>query len=154
MMVLISLSSLLVGCGNKNEDQSLWGRAEGKEVDVNSKIPGRVVELLVKEGDRVEKGQVIARIDKRDISAQADQAKANISPLTAQNNQASTVTKLQDQTSQATVTTAQAQIDKAGADLALATNDYNRFSELFNSGAVSKQVFDAYSTKYQVAEAT
>ena len=35
MMVLISLSSLLVGCGNKNEDQSLWGRAEGKEVDVN-----------------------------------------------------------------------------------------------------------------------
>ena len=54
MMVLISLSSLLVGCGNKNEDQSLWGRAEGKEVDVNSKIPGRVVELLVKEGDRVE----------------------------------------------------------------------------------------------------
>lgn len=95
MMVLISLSSLLVGCGNKNEDQSLWGRAEGKEVDVNSKIPGRVVELLVKEGDRVEKGQVIARIDKRDISAQADQAKANISALTAQNNQASTVTKLQ-----------------------------------------------------------
>ncbi len=154
MMVLISLSSLLVGCGNKNEDQSLWGRAEGKEVDVNSKIPGRVVELLVKEGDRVEKGQVIARIDKRDISAQADQAKANISALTAQNNQASTVTKLQDQTSQATVTSAQAQLDKAGADLALATNDYNRFSELFNSGAVSKQVFDAYSTKYQVAEAT
>ena len=153
-LVMVSMAALFAGCGNKGEDQSLWGRAEGKEVDVNSKIPGRVVELLVKEGDRVEKGQVLARIDKRDIVAQANQAKANINALDAQNNQASTVTKLQDQTSKATVTTAQAQLEKAGADLALATNDYNRFSELFNSGAVSKQVYDAYSTKYQVAEAT
>lgn len=38
MMVLISLSSLLVGCGNKNEDQSLWGRAKVKRLMLTLKF--------------------------------------------------------------------------------------------------------------------
>ena len=72
LLVFVLLMMLLcAGCGKTaNADQTTWGRADAKEIDVNSKIAGRVVELLVKEGDTVKEGQVIARIDKRSLEAQ------------------------------------------------------------------------------------
>ncbi len=149
--LLILGAALLTGCGKTVASGETWGRSEAKEVDVNSKIPGRIVSLLVKEGDRVSKGQVLAKIDNRDILAQANQAKAGISALQAQTAQANTVTVLQDQTAKATLLTAQAQLEKSRSDLALAENDYKRYNELVASGAVSKQLFDTYRTKYQVA---
>ncbi len=152
--ILLMLSVILfAGCGSTGASPENWGRTEAKEVDINSKIPGRVVSLLVKEGDHVTKGQVLAHIDNRDIVAQANQARANINALNAQTAQAITVTALQDQTAKAALHTAQAQLEKAKSDLALAESDYNRFNELVTSGAVSQQLFDTYRTKYQVAQA-
>lgn len=153
IIVMVLTSVLLGGCGIGQPPREVWGRTEAKEVDINSKIPGRVVELLVREGDRVQKGQVLAHIDNRDIVAQANQARANIKALDAQTAQATTVTELQDQTARAAVHTAQAQLEKAKSDLALAENDYNRFGELVVTGAISKQLFDTYRAKYQVAQA-
>ena len=57
------------------------------QIDLTSKIPGRVVSLYVKEGDTVQKGQVIARIDTRDLEAQLNQNLANIAAIQAQQNQ-------------------------------------------------------------------
>lgn len=151
--LLVVLAGQLAGCGSQQPAPDVWGRVEAKEVDINSKIPGRVVSLLVQEGDRVSKGQVLARIDNREIIAQANQAKANIQALAAQTAQAATVTSLQAETAKASVDTAQAQLAKAKSDLALAENDYSRFSELVATGAVSQQLFDSYRTKYQVAQA-
>ncbi|GMB01127.1 HlyD family efflux transporter periplasmic adaptor subunit [Pelosinus sp. IPA-1] len=152
-LLLILSATLLAGCGANETSPEVWGRAEAKEVDINSKVPGRVVSLLVKEGDRVTKGQVLAHIDNRDIVAQANQARANIKALDAQTAQAATVTILQDQTAKAALNTAQAQLEKAKSDLALAESDYKRFRELVASGAISAQLFDTYRTKYQVAQA-
>lgn len=153
VLLLFISAALLTGCGSSAVAPEVWGRVEAKEVDINSKIPGRVVSLLVKEGDRVTKGQILAHIDNRDIVAQVNQSKANIKALDAQTAQATTVTALQDQTAKASLNTAQAQLEKAQSDLALAENDYNRFRELVASGAISKQLFDTYRTKYQVAQA-
>lgn len=151
---LLLITSLLAGCRSASAPANeLWGRAEAKEIDVNSKIPGRVVTLLVKEGDRVEQGQLLARIDNRDLTAKANQAQASIQALEAQLNQASTVTSLQDQTSQASLQAAQAQLSKAESDLALANKDLDRFTELAASGAVSVQTLDTYRTKQQTAQA-
>lgn len=146
---------LLSGCGHQaNAVPEVWGRAEAKEVNINTKIPGRVISLLVKEGDRVEQGQLIAKIDNRDIAAKADQARAGVQALQAQFSQAGTVTSLQDQTSQATLNAASAQVEKAKSDLVLAEKDYYRFKDLAESGAVSQQVLDNYYLKYQVSQQT
>jgi HlyD family secretion protein len=153
-LALVVWAMVSAGCGANTATQEVWGRAEAKEVDINSKIPGRVVVLLVKEGDQVEKGQVLARIDDRDLVAQADQAKASINALASQTSQAVTQTQLADQTTLTTLDTAKAQLGKAKADLALAASDYERFSQLLASGAVSRQMFDTYQAKYQVAQAT
>ena len=153
LLLMLSVTFLTACSKQTASAPEMWGRAEAKEVDINSKIPGRVINLLVKEGDIVEKGQLLARIDNRDIVAQANQSRANINALEAQTVQASTVTVQQDRAAKAALNTAYAQLEKAQSDLALAQNDYNRFNELLASGAVSRQVFDTYNTKYQVAQA-
>jgi len=50
------------------------GTVEATEVEVGSKIPGRLEEIYVQEGVRVERGQVIARLDARELRAEADRA--------------------------------------------------------------------------------
>ena len=45
------------------EEVELWGMADAKEINVNSKVSGRIIELLVDEGEEVQKGQIIARVD-------------------------------------------------------------------------------------------
>ncbi|WP_110954164.1 HlyD family secretion protein [Anaerosinus massiliensis] len=152
-LVIILIGIVLDGCSFKQSQTEVWGRTEAKEVDINSKIAGRVVELLVKEGDVVKKGQVLARIDNRSIIAEVNQAKAGEQSLIAQLNQAATTTKQQDQTVQAALAVAQANLVKAQADLELAKSDFARFSKLVDSGAVSQQTFESYKSKYQVAMA-
>lgn len=151
---LLALSCL--GCGSKtaSDDEVQWGRADAKEIDINSKIAGRVVKLNVKEGDVVKQGDVLANIDKRDLEAQKAQIEANIASIQAQQAQAAATTNMQQGTTASALSQAQAAQNKAGADLELAATDYNRYKELVESGAVSKQTYDQYKTQYDVAQAT
>lgn len=153
-LLCVCVATMIGGCAAQTEPNEIWGKAEAKEVDINSRIPGRVVSLLVKEGDVVKKGQLLAKIDNRDINAQMNQAQANIDAVNAQSNQANTVTALQEQTTQAALQASQAQLEKAQADLALSESDYKRFSKLFSSGTVSRQLFETYKAKYEVAQAS
>lgn len=51
-------------------------RINGTIVSVSAKSPGRIIEVLVKEREQVTPGQVVARIDAREVVAQQSQAKA------------------------------------------------------------------------------
>lgn len=156
MAVLLSLLMLLscVGCGlGKTASETTWGRADAKEIDVNSKVAGRVVELLVKEGDTVEAGQVIARIDKRSLEAQKTELEASIEAVRAQQSQAAVTTNMQQGATQSALSQAQSAADRARADLALAKADHDRYANLLAQGAVSQQTFDQYDTKYKTAQA-
>ena len=51
------------------------GRIEAIEIDVATKSPGRVLEILVDEGDFVQPGQVLARMDTEVLQAQLNQAR-------------------------------------------------------------------------------
>ena len=52
------------------------GRIEGTEIDVATKIPGRIAEVLVNEGEFVTAGQVVARMDTASLEAQLREARA------------------------------------------------------------------------------
>ena len=52
------------------------GRLEATEVQIASKVPGRLAEVRVDEGDKVVRGQLLARIDTRTMEAQRNQAEA------------------------------------------------------------------------------
>ena len=57
ILALAMLTALFLtsGCAeqNKREEGFLWGQADATEVDVNTKVPGRLIELYVKEGSLV-----------------------------------------------------------------------------------------------------
>jgi HlyD family secretion protein len=55
---------------------SVNGRVEATQVDISTKIPGRVTEIAPHEGDMVSPGEVVARIDTSETGPQLDQAKA------------------------------------------------------------------------------
>ncbi len=52
------------------------GRVEATQVDISTKIPGRVTAIVPHEGDMVSPGEVVARIDTSETGPQLDQAKA------------------------------------------------------------------------------
>src|SRR5690349_5441199 len=54
------------------------GSIEATEVAVSPRVPGRVVRMLVGEGDQVHAGQLLAELDPREARAQADQARAAV----------------------------------------------------------------------------
>src|SRR6516164_1721819 len=56
---------------------SVNGRVEATQVDISTKIPGRVIEIVPHEGDLVSPGEVVARIDTSETGAQLHQAQAS-----------------------------------------------------------------------------
>lgn len=125
LLLVLAVVCLASGCSLQKEAASdeLWGRADAKEIDINSKVAGRVVQLRVKEGDTVKQGDIIAYIDQRDLLAQKAQAEANIKALQAQVRQSGVVTDLQDSTSKSQVDTASAGLDSAQSSVSSAQAD-------------------------------
>ena len=97
------------------------GRLEANEVYVSAKYPGRIREVLVDEGEMVEVGQVVARMDVETLEAQLRQALAQI------------------RQSESNHQVAQAQIAVRQANYTFANQQYRRSSQLVRGGAVSEQ---------------
>jgi HlyD family secretion protein len=87
------------------------GRVEAEEIDVDTKFAGRVAQLLVDEGDNVTAGQIVARMDTRDLQASLDKAKATV--LQAQHSLDEARSNVTQQ--QTLVTFAQQQFDRTNA---------------------------------------
>lgn len=149
------------------------GLVEGTEVDLNSKIPGKVGQILVDEGQDVKKGQVIARLTTDEITAKESQAKALVDAAKSQWEQAEVAVKLQQQVAESNikrgegaVNAAQSQLDKAqnGArtqeiaqaqaayDLMLTT--FQRVEVLYQKGAIPAQKYDEVKTQLEVSRQT
>src|SRR3974377_2121561 len=56
---------------------SINGRVEATQVDISTKIPGRVMQIIPHEGDMVSPGEIVARIDTSESAAQLHQAQAS-----------------------------------------------------------------------------
>ena len=97
------------------------GRLEAQEIYVSTKFPGRIKDVLFDEGDTVEAGQVVARMDTEALEAQLREAEAQ-------------VTSAQDSRN---VALAQVRVKQAAYDYA--AKQYARSKELVGKGAVSQQ---------------
>ncbi|MGY2236191.1 HlyD family secretion protein [Pseudomonas gingeri] len=109
------------------------GRLEATEVQIASKIPGRLAKVLVNEGDKVTKGQLLARIDTRTLEAQRVQAEAEV--LRARE----------------TFAAAQANVQLRQSELLLAGQELKRFRELSQRGFASGQLLDQQQARYDTS---
>ncbi|HMM20086.1 MAG TPA: HlyD family secretion protein [Selenomonadales bacterium] len=120
-------------------------RISGTIVNVSSKIPGKVIEVLVKEGDSVQAGQVVARIDTREILAQKAQAEAALATAKAHLDEALAGSRPQE------IQQARAGLDQTRANLDNAQKNYQRMQKLFADGAISAAQRDSAEAAYRVA---
>lgn len=111
------------------------GRLEATEVQVASKYPGRLAQVLVDEGDSVEVGQLLARLDTRTLEAQRAQAESEV--LRAHDN----------------VAAAQAVVHVRESERRLAQQDLARFRELYARGHASGQQIDQQQARFDTASA-
>ncbi|MBC8018818.1 MAG: efflux RND transporter periplasmic adaptor subunit [Verrucomicrobia bacterium] len=110
------------------------GTVEAKVVvGVSSKITGRIVELYADQGDRVKRGQLLARLDNDDFIQQQRQSEAGVKRAAANLN------------------VEQANLQKARANLALAEKNAQRFKTLAEKNFVSKLEAEQHDTSFQVA---
>jgi HlyD family secretion protein len=111
------------------------GRIEVTRVDVATKLAGRVSEMRVREGDMVEKGQVVAVLDTADLLAQRAVARAGVARATQG------------------IAKAEASVASAEADLALAELQFHRAAELLDKAVSSQAQQDQAKARRDVAAA-
>ena len=74
---------------NKNLDElTLYGNIEIRQVDLSFQVSGQIEKMLKEEGDKVEKGELLATIDSKDYKANLDKAQAEVEIALALKNEA------------------------------------------------------------------
>ena len=123
----------------------LQGEVEANEVRVSGKLAGRILELKAKEGETVEKGQLLVLIDSPEINAKAFQARSVQQAAQAVSN------KAQNGARQETIDGAKEQYERAKAAADYATKSYQRMKNLFDKGVIAAQKFDEVEAQYKAA---
>lgn len=138
----------------------LTGLIDANQVMVSPKVTGRIAELRVQEGSRVEDGEVIATLDREEVDAQVENQVARISQLTALLRQARDEVSLARDQNQSQISRAEALLkvalskrDQALADLEQTRKETERTEDLYEKGIVPRQEVERYRTSLQVAEA-
>ena len=111
------------------------GRIEADEVDISAKYAGRVREILAKEGDLVQPGQVLAKMDTAELQARLEKANAEASRFESEVNES------------------EATIAQREAELRLAKQELDRTLTLVKKGHVSVRVGDERQSKHDTATA-
>lgn len=111
------------------------GRLEADQIDIATKVPGRVAEIRVSEGALVQQGDVLAVMDTRELKAQMARAEADANRAVSQ------------------VEEVRALIEQRRAEAALAQEEFDRAIRLAERGATSKAVADQQETRLATANA-
>ncbi len=164
------------GDGNR---VTVSGNLELTLVDISFKIPGRMIERTVDEGDWVKKGQLIARLDRAQLQSQRMRDRALVISADSNYKQLQTSIEFQKATLESDVAARQAELNQAQAkldallngsrtqdvqqaqagvtdaqaQLEFARQDWARAQTLYKNEDISTQQYDQYRTKFDSATA-
>ena len=123
------------------------GQVEVSEYRVSSKVPGRILELRVKEGDYVKVGDTLAILDAPEVRAKMEQARG------AESAAAALELKARNGAREEQVRGAFSVLQQAKAGLEIAEKSYNRVQRLYDEGVMSAQKRDEAFANYKAMEA-
>ena len=112
--------------------------------NVGANVMGRIVEIGVKEGDHVRKGQVVARLENVQADADVQAQQASLSSAQADSSAAESALKAMDDN----IASAQATVDRTKADLEKARIDFDRGEQLWKAKLIAKQDYDVRKSTY------
>ncbi len=123
------------------------GTIEATEVNIESKVTGRIERLLADEGDRVSEGQLLVQIETREIEAQVRGAEAQVEAARAN------LSNLEAGSREQEIKKGEAALEEANANLEKTRTDRDRLEKLHNDKVVSDQEWERAQTAYDVAVA-
>jgi len=126
----------------------IQGEMEVSEYRVSSKVPGRVLEIRVKEGDYVHVGDTLAILDAPDVMAKRSQAQSVEQAAEAMSDMAQHGARRQQ------IQGAYQLWQQAKAGLEIAEKSYNRVQRLYDEGVMSAQKRDEAFANYKAMQAT
>ena len=129
------------------DPEIIQGQVEVTEYRVSSKVPGRILELRVKEGDYVKVGDTLAILDAPEVRAKMEQAQS------AESAAAALELKAQNGARKEQIQGAFSVLQQAKAGLEIAEKSYNRVQRLYDEGVMSAQKRDEAYASYKAMEA-
>jgi len=137
LIVLVLFAGLSLYFFKKQESAKglliLHGRVEGKEMNIGSKVQGRIIRLYKRESDPVKKGELLAELRQDEYLAMLSSAQKEV------------------QAAEETVLMAQSYLLKSQAKLEQAKRDLERYRALFQEGLVSKRDLEIAELNYTSA---
>ncbi len=153
--------------------ESVGSLAAPKAAVIKPEVEGRITQILVRDGDKVQQGQVLIRLDSDDADATRMQAKANLDRTQARlaeleagsrpeeialaqarlNQAEARLTNAKAGASPEEIAQAQAQVEAAKAEADLAKSRVSRYQQLNQQGAISQDVLEGYIKEERSATA-
>jgi HlyD family secretion protein len=149
VLFMVGTTLGITACGG-NEDPNLVrlnGRLEAPTVDVSPKVPGRVLEVLVREGDRVKAGDVLIKLDLGETTIAVDAARAGVDSAQSKARDLEQGNRLPD------IRAAEAQIIDRKAALDLSKRELERQQYLLSRKVGTERDVDRASTELDRAAA-
>ena len=131
---------------HRDPDQ-IQGEMEVEEYRVSGKVPGRILALMVKEGDFVHAGDTLAIIEAPEVRAKMVQAQSAADAATAMAQMAQNGARKEQ------IQAAAQLLEQAKAGLEIAEKSYNRMKKLYDEEVISAQKFDEAQAVYKSAQA-
>lgn len=131
----------------KQGPDTVQGQADATEIRISGKLPGRVEEIFVEEGDRVKQGDTLVHIHSSLVDARLGQAEAMENAAKAANAKVDAGTRSQ------IVKAAYELWQQALAAQGIAKKTYDRMESLYSKGVVSEQKRDEAKAAYEAASA-
>ena len=144
------LSSLL----NREKDAGAVrtsGVVEGIEVNIASKVAGRISEICCNEGQSVQKDQAVVKIEGNDLRASMEQSSAGVESARADVRAAEAgiqSAKANISNTEALIKSSEADLEKALVQTEEAHRERDRAGELFRKDFISKETYDQAVTNY------
>lgn len=145
--VVVAVVGLIGFFTLSDDDDIIQGQIEVTEYRVSSKVPGRILELRVKEGDYVKVGDTLAIIDAPDVMAKMTQAQGAENAAAAMSEMAENGARKEQ------VRGAYEVLQQAKAGLEIAEKSYQRVQRLFDEGVMTAQKRDEAFANYKAMEA-
>ena len=139
-VLLIAATGAILSFSRRNDQvpegiASGNGRIEATEVDIATKLAGRLAEVMVREGDMVQAGEIVAHMDTYELMAQMRNAQAEIRRAEQERRYAAAV------------------IDQFRSELSLAQKELDRSQQLFEVKCITLQSLQRQETATQSAQA-
>ncbi|MBQ0057766.1 MAG: HlyD family efflux transporter periplasmic adaptor subunit [Bacteroidales bacterium] len=147
--IIITIGAfIVVGLCLPERAEIIQGEIETTDYRVSSKVPARVLEIRVQEGDHVRKGDTLAILEAPDVNAKLDQVNALYEAAQALDEKARNGAQKEQ------IQGAYEMWQKAKAGLEVAEKSYNRVANLYKNGVVSAQKYDEVKAQYDAMAAT